>query len=288
MPIASYVAFIAREPRFLAFGFLMAFGSSFGQTYFIGIFGPGIQAEFDLSHTAWGTIYMVGTLCSALLLPWTGRQLDVIDLRRYTLLVCILLFIACLVTALTPGAVALVLAIFLLRQSGQGLMSHTAVTSMARYYERERGRAIAIATIGFAAGEALLPVLAVTAIAFAGWRWSYAGAAVFVIAMLLPTVLWLCRGHDERHRAHVERSRNAQATQSDGKSWTVRQILGDLRFYLLLPGVMAPGVILTAMFFHHLNLADAKGWSHAWITGSYVIYAATTTVTSLFAGALIT
>ena len=37
----------------------------------------------------------------------------------------------------------------------------------------------------------------------------------------------------------------------------------------------------------HLNLADAKGWSHAWITGSYVIYAATTTITSLFAGALV-
>jgi len=287
VPIASYLAFVAREKRFLAFGFLLAFGSSFGQTYFIGIFGPSIQAEFDLSHTSWGTIYMTGTICSALLLPWTGRHLDLLDLRIYTVLACGLLIVACLVTAFTPSALVLVFAIFLLRQSGQGLMSHTAITSMARYYQRERGRAIAIATIGFASGEAVLPVLAVASIALLGWRTSYAGAAVLLGVVLLPAVLWLCKGHSERHQAHLELTRKPQHAAFGLGSWTVGEMLRDVRFYLLLPGVMAPGLILTAMFFHHLNLADAKGWSHAWITGSYVIYAVTTTVTSLFSGALV-
>ena len=61
-------------------------------------------------------------------------------------------------------------------------------------------------------------------------------------------------------------------------------MLRDARFYLLMPGVLAPSVVLTAMFFHHLNLADAKAWSHAWMTGSYVIYALAVIVTSLMAG----
>lgn len=287
MPFAAYVAFVAREPRFLAFGFLMAFGSSFGQTYFIGIFGPSIQAEFALSHTSWGTIYMLGTLGSALLFPWTGRQLDVVDLRLYTVLACGLLVFACVFIALVPTALILVFAIFLLRQSGQGLMSHTAITSMARYYDRERGRAIAIATTGFAVGEALLPVVAVTAIALLGWRMAYSSAAVFLCAMLLPLVLWLCRGHGKRHRAYLAFASDQAEAEGDAGSWTVAEMLRDTRFHMLLPGVMAPGLILTAMFFHHLNVADAKGWSHAWITGSYVIYAATTVVTSLFSGALV-
>ncbi len=288
MPFTAYIAFVSREPRFLAFGFLAAFGSSFGQTYFIGIFGPSIQAEFDLSHTAWGTVYMLGTLCSALLLPWTGRQIDVLDLRLYVVFACGLLTAACLFVSLIPGAVALVFAVFLLRQSGQGLMSHTAITSMARYYERERGRAIAVASVGFAAGEALLPVLAVTSIALIGWRMSYAGVALVAGLVLLPALLWLCKGHGQRHEAYVQRLHAASRMQHGGlHSWTVREMLGDGRFYLLLPGVMAPGLILTAMFFHHLNLADAKGWSHAWITGSYIVYAAASIATSLLSGALV-
>ena len=36
--------------KLLGFGFLMALGSSFGQTYFIGVFGPEIREEFDLTR----------------------------------------------------------------------------------------------------------------------------------------------------------------------------------------------------------------------------------------------
>ena len=44
---------------------------------------------------------------------------------------------------------------------------------------------------------------------------------------------------------------------------------------------------MTALFFHHLNLADAKGWSHAWITGNYVLYAIATVCTALVVGPLV-
>ena len=140
---AAYVDVAAEHRRFLSFGFVLAFSSSFGQTYFIGIFGPGVQNAFDLSHTAWGTIYMIGTLGSALLLPWTGKLIDRLELRIYTAAVCALLIAACAFMAMVTGPVMLVVAIFLLRQSGQGLISHVAITSMARYFDTGRGRAIA-------------------------------------------------------------------------------------------------------------------------------------------------
>ena len=91
MSLNPYLLFAATNRRFLGFGFLMAFASSFGQTYFIGVFGPGVQAEFGLSHTAWGTIYMLGTLGSAALLPWSGKQIDRLDLRHYTSIVFLML-----------------------------------------------------------------------------------------------------------------------------------------------------------------------------------------------------
>ena len=185
VPFVAYLKFTAAHRRLIAFGFLAAFASSFGQTYYIGVFGPAIQSEFALSHTAWGAIYMLGTLASAVLLPWTGKQIDRLDLRFYTLLVGLAAVTACTVTAFSAGPASLVLAIFLLRQSGQGLMSHVGITSMVRYFDKGRGRAIAIATMGFAIGEAILPVGAVLMIAAYGWRWSY---AITAIALALALV----------------------------------------------------------------------------------------------------
>lgn len=285
MPFAAYVEFAAAHRRLVAFGVLTTFASSFGQTYFIGIFGPAIQSEFSLSHTAWGTIYMLGTLGSAALLPWTGKQIDRLDLRLYTALVGLLAVTACVVMALALNPAMLVIAIFALRQSGQGLMSHVGITSMARYFDTGRGRAIAIATMGFAAGEAVLPVLAVMMIAALGWRWSYGASALTLAFVLIPSALWLLKGHVNRHRAFLAEQSSPRASEaSRARSWTRSEMLRDPRFYLLMPGVLAPSFVLTAMFFHHLNLADAKGWSHAWITGSYGVYALAVVVTSLAAG----
>jgi MFS family permease len=286
--ISPYIEFAAKNRRFLGFGFLMTFASSFGQTYFIGIFGPGIQAEFGLSHTAWGTVYMFGTLGSALLLPWSGKQIDRLDLRHYTAIVCLLLILACGFMSQVGGTLTLVVGIFLLRQSGQGLTSHIAITSMVRYFDAGRGRAVAIASLGFAAGEAILPFVAVLAIALVGWRWSYAGAAALLLLVLVPGVFALLRGHGARHREHMARLADpGVVSRSPGREWSRDDVLRDTRFHLMLPGILAPSMIVTAMFFHHLNLADAKGWSHTWITGSYLVYAGATVLTSLVSGPLI-
>ena len=141
MPLNAYRELLSTNRRLLGFGFVTALYSSFGQTYFIGIIGPAIQLEFGLSHTLWGTIYMIGTLASACLLPWTGALIDRLPLRRYTLAACFLLVFACAYITTTTGPVTLVLAIFLLRHAGQGLIMHISITSMARYFDRERGRA---------------------------------------------------------------------------------------------------------------------------------------------------
>ena len=54
-----------------------------------------------------------------------------------------------------------------------------------------------------------------------------------------------------------------------------------------MPGLLAFSMISTALFFHHLNLADEKGWSHTWIKGNYSVFAATTVITLILAGTLV-
>ncbi len=288
MPEKTYLRFAIANARFVGFGFLIAFASSFGQTYFIGIFGPSIAGEFDLSHTAWATTYLCGTIASALVLPFSGKLIDHYPLRAYTLGALSLLTLGALAMSSVQGVVLLAVAIFMIRQAGQGLMSHISITSMARYFEEGRGRAIALATLGFAAGEAILPRSALSLIAWLGWRGSFLAVIVFLVGVVLPVVMWLLKGHEQRHAAHLEKL-GSQDKDAGGaiRSWTRGEVLRDPRFYLLLPGLLSPAMIITALFFNHLFLADAKSWSHTHIADSYVIYAGATTVIALVCGPLI-
>ena len=301
MILGAYGLLLKNHTRFVLFGLITAFASSFGQTYFIGIFGHAIQQDFAMSHTQWGGIYMAGTLLSALLLPITGKLIDQVTLQRYTFFVVLCLAFACWFITQVHSLAWLVVGVFLLRQSGQGLMSHVAYTSMGRYFDQQRGKATAMAAMGFAAGEAVLPLIAVMAIAAVGWRWSYAGVALIVLVLILPTSLWLLRGHHGRHQDYEQKlkqseevslSQQAFPTQvvenpTSVKSWRRRDVLKDYRFYLILPGVSATSLVSTALFFHHLNLADEKGWSHTFMTGNYLLYSFIATVMAVIAGQLI-
>lgn len=290
MSATGYRGFISANRHLLGFGFAMTFASSVGQTFFIGAFGPAIQDAFELSHTQWSAIYMTGTLLSALCLPWTGQWIDRFRLGTYTVVVFLALVGAALFMAVVPHAVLLIAVIFCLRQTGQGLASHISITTMARYFRAGRGKAVALASLGYAAGESILPFLVVIGIATIGWRQTYAGAAIALLVLILPIILWLLRRCETTGPVDLEvnsAGTDPGSTESGAESWTRGQMLRHWRFYLLVPAVMAPSFIGTALFFHHLALAEAKGWSAAWITGSYWVYAVGSITASLSAGPLI-
>jgi len=289
-PATGYFRFALEHPRLLGFGFLMALGSSFGQTFFIGLFTPSIEAAFGLTHSEWGTIYMVGTLSSAALLTYTGHWIDRMRLRTYALLVCGLLTVACLSAALAPAVWFLVPMIFLLRQAGQGLASHTAVTGMVKLFRRDRGKAVAIATLGFPTGRALAPILVVSAIAAFGWRETYAGCAAVIVLLLVPAVLVLLgggMGDTPQEAAEESRPVPAGATPSRATDASLAEVLRHPYFYLILPGLLATPVIDTALSFHLLPVADLKGWPVEWVTSGYAAFAVTTIIASMWMGKLV-
>ncbi len=280
--LIDYLQFARTHPRFLSFGFFLAFLSSAGQTYFIGVFGPQIQSEFGLDSGSWGRIYMAGTLLSALVINWSGALIDRFDLRWFTTMSLLGLSAACLVMSSVTTPLILVLAIFMLRQFGQGLSSHAGITSMARYHQADRGKAIALAAIGFALGEAALPVMAVFAIQAWGWRETYAGVSIIVLMSIL-LALWLLKGHRQRHAIHSQKIDQQSLDKTSQTNYTRKQMLSEPRFYLMLPAMIAPSLIMTALFFFPAEIAKAKGWSSLWVTGHYWVYsftAVTVTVTS--------
>ena len=284
--LIDYWHFARSNPRFLGFGFFLAFISSAGQTYFIGVFGSGIQADFGLDAGSWGRTYMLGTLASALLINWTGPLIDRFDLRAFTAATLIGLSCACFVMGSVTSPLLLVVAIFMLRQFGQGLSSHAGITSMARYHSADRGKAIALAAIGFAFGEATLPVFGLYVSQIWGWRETFRGVALIVLCSI-PFALWLLKGHGSRHAAHNDALDKRSQENTGQIEYTRRQAITELRFYFMLPAMIAPSMIGTALFFFPAEITSAKNWSNLWLTGNYWLYSLVSVLTTIYSGLLI-
>ncbi len=286
--IMEYRTFLERNLRFLAFGLLMTGFSGFGQTFFVAIFNSDIRSEFELTHGEFGSIYAVATLASGTLMFWLGRMIDHVDLRIFTLLTCLFLIFSCFSMALAPTLALLYFALFSVRLAGQGLMSHTGMTSMGRYFGNQRGKAVSIAALGYPLGAASLPLIGVFFNETFGWRLSWGFIGCVLIPVLLPTILWLLKGHKQRHQQMTRISRKvANVSDESDLSWTRSMVLQDIRFYLILPAVLAPGYIMTGFFFHQVHLVESKGWSMNWFATSFIAYSLTTIISSLSSGPLI-
>ncbi|MEX0922641.1 MAG: MFS transporter [Rhodovibrionaceae bacterium] len=271
--------------RLLGFGFLLSFFSSFGQTFFIALFNAEFRDTFGLTHGSFGSLYSAATLVSGLSMLWFGAQIDRIDLRVYAGGACAVLATACLLLSFAEHLAVFAACLFLLRLSAQGVMSHASVTSMARYFERGRGRAIAVATMGHPAGEALFPILTVAAIAALGWRSVWLGLAALLAAVVLPAVVLLLRDQRARHDRILAREGGQRPRGSLLSQYAL--LFSERRFLLILPAIIAPGFINTAIFFHQVPLVEARGWSLAWFAGSISVYAAASIAGTFVSGYLV-
>ena len=282
----EYLSFAWKNRRFLAFGLLLTFFSFFGQSYFIAVFNKDIRGAFSLSHGEFGLAYAVATVSSAVCLIWTGRLIDKTRLRTFALCVCGGLIASCVLMAAAPVFPALLFALFALRLTGQGLMVHTSVTSIGRHFTAERGRAVSIISMGGPSGQAVMALAAVALTAWLSWRQVWLVMAALSALALIPAVAWLLAEHEDAHLARKTRAPEASASGPKGV-WGRREVLKDLRFYLIMPVSLAPSFIATGFFFHMAHLVEAKGWSLAFFTGAYTLYTLFSISLTLLTGPLI-
>ncbi|MEL6968059.1 MAG: MFS transporter [Pseudomonadota bacterium] len=273
--------FYTSNARWLVGGFLLAMFSGFGQTFFISMWGDEIRAAFSLSHGGFGLVYMLATLASALSLPFVGRLVDVTSVSTSALVVMGCLIAACVLMAVSNTLLALLLAIYLLRLFGQGMMTQTSMTAMGRWYAANRGKAVSFATMGHQASEAIFPtVFALLALSY-GWRGAWWIAAVCILFFALPVIFALMR---------VERQPRGTLSEDEAVSgvevrqWTRAELLRDPLFWLVCVGVLAPPFIGTSIFFHQDYLIALNGWNPQLYYNAFILMAVTTVICALATG----
>jgi MFS family permease len=275
----GYIAFIRANAPFLATGALLSFLSSFGQTYFIAIFGGEIRSEFGLSNGDWGFIYMIGTGASAFCMVFAGGLADRFRVRSLGIAVLILLALACTAMAINTSAMLLVAVIFALRFTGQGMTSHVAVVAMSRWFVATRGRALAVAALGFMVGEATMPLIMVWLKSMIDWRTLWIFFAIFVLLMI-PVLRALLR----LERTPQSAAEEDQSTGLGGKHWTRADVLRNPIFWMMAPAVMSVSGFGTAFWFHQVHFAEVKGWSHLSLVAVFPLGTATLALSTIIFG----
>lgn len=285
----NYIRFLADFPNPLAFGMSLMLASSLGQTYFIAIFSVSLRSEFGLTDGSLGALYAEATVISALTLSRVGRWLDRTTVQRFTLAIASTLAFGCLMMYLSTGPLSLVAAFFLLRLCGQGLMVHTALTSTARSFSANRGKAISIVALGLPLGEAILPIVTVYAISSIGWRntWILVGGGLLLLVLFALRLLREpTKIQKDLARTSIDEARGRIHQRPEPGS-VAMPLWRDRRFQLSMPAIMASPFISTGFFFHQVRLASEMKWSMSWVATAFVAYALARVAAMLAAGPLI-
>ena len=280
--IRSYATLVRGDWRPLAFGLLCAFLSSPGQTFFISLFISRMAIDLGSGATELGSLYMVGTIGAAGLLPLTGHWIDRLDLRLYTILVMAGLAVSCGVMSLASGPASIIIGFLLLRLTGQGLTTHVAVTSIARYFHRQRGRALSLIAMGFPLSQGILPSAVVLVRATDDWRRSYGLIGLGVLFIALPVLMILIRSLPTFTRP-TDIGSGTRSPVLDG----LRIVARSRFFWFALPLLLYMPFASTALVFHVQAIASAKGWSHEIVALGFVAYAVSHASTLLLLGGLV-
>ena len=270
--------------KVILFGFIFTFFSSFGQSFFLGLFNAPIRNELGISHGQFGNIYATATICSSLLLIWVGKKIDDYRILNYSLFVIILLFLSALFFSFINSIYFLALGIFLMRFSGQGLMSHTSTTTISRFFEKTRGKALSTAWFGLSTSEFILPVLVTYLLVIYSWRSVWQGIAILVIIFLPIVILNTIKSIQLDSR---EESKNNDYKKIEIKSWRRRDVIKDYRFYIVSLNMLAMPWIATGVFVYQSFISDSKMWATYTIPKAFMVYSITSIVTLFISGFLV-
>ena len=269
--------------KVILFGFIFTFFSSFGQSYFLGLFNSSIREALSISHGQFGSIYASATLLSSFVLIWVGKKIDDINIFKFAFFVIILLSLSCFFFSKISSITILFIAIFLMRFSGQGMMSHTATTTISRYFTKSRGKALSTSWFGLSTAEFILPVLIIYLLTVYDWRniWIYISILIILLLPIASFILLKNLNFESREQD------NRNSKKIIIKNWKRIEVLKDYRFYILCANMLAMPWIATGTFVYQSFILTSKGWGPYVIAQSFMVYSVLSVLTLFIAGFLI-
>lgn len=231
----------------LSIAFLAMFSSSFGQSFFIGLFQAPISTRLGLTAGEFGSAYALVTLVAGFAMLRLGPSIDWIPPRRFTLLVLASLTLGVALLTLSPWWLLGLVGLGLVRLCGQGMMTHLGNTLAGREFVAERGRALGLISVGVMLGESALPPLIAMLLVWFGWQELWWLFGLTLAALWLP--LLLCGPWPQ--------APGVRPTAQEGRQGP--RPFRETRFWRLLPLLMTMPVSMTGLFIYQARMTEDLG-----------------------------
>ncbi|MEX2382450.1 MAG: MFS transporter [Opitutales bacterium] len=271
----------------MAVGTLGVLCSLPGQTIGVAAFTEPLLEVLGLSRTQMSLAYMIGTMCSAFLLTFAGMAYDRFGARRTAAAACVGL--GCVLVALSrvdrivglvnrwipvlspaqTGFGVILLLFFLLRFSGQGVLTMVSRNMMMKWFDRYRGWVTGITGLVIAPIFALAPMLLNQGVMRIGWRdtWWVLGCVCGFGFALVALVFF--RDHPEDYgllpdgpfRNRVRKQ--MRPVPSVPPAFTLGEALRTFRFWVFAIGISLSGFYITGLSFHIASVFETSGYSAA-------------------------
>ena len=225
----------------------------------LGVFVTPIQEELGWGRTTIATGFLIGSVAGAAASYVTGKLVDVYGPRVVVAAAgaCIALAMVGLSTIQEPYQFW---AYFGLARGSAiaGVEIGTSV-AVAKWFVRQRGRALAFKAVGQRSGQAVLPILIFLIMDASDWRTAYVALSGFVTVVIIAPALLLLRRQPEDHgllpdgdappSSDVRASASGSAVAAE-VSWTLQEARRTRAFWLITVFLMCTPFVQGATNLH--------------------------------------
>lgn len=248
----------------LGVGGLSFFASGPGQSHIFSVYVSPISDDLGISRTSVSSAYALATLVAAFGLPWVGRLIDRLGVRRVALGVAVLFGLAAIGFGRVTGLATLALGFAALRFLGQGSLALGSSYLVSQWFSRRRGFALSLMPLGFSLSMAVHPPLAQWLIEETGWRASWLWLGILTWALLVPMIAVLVQNRPEDiglapdGEALPDRgvARHRDAADVGLPLATAMRLPS---FWIIAVGLSSLSLLVTGMFFHQVSVFSLQG-----------------------------
>jgi Arabinose efflux permease len=165
-------------------------------------------------------------------------------------------------------------------------MSHTSSTTISRYFDKRRGRALSGIWFGLSTAEFILPILIVFLLTIFSWRTIWQLISFFIL-ISLPIVIFYTIKNITIDSREVSDLKQKNKNLKYIKSWKRSEVLKDLKFYIISLNMLAMPWIATGVFIYQSFIADSKLWDLYIIPKSFMVYSISSILTLISSGFLV-
>lgn len=183
-----------------------------------------------------------------------GHTVDHKPVKKVTAFTVLSLGLSSILLGLSYHIAILFVALIGLRLCGQGLMSHISMTIISKYFDKNRGKALSISSLGYSMGEAIFPIIITSIIAFFDWRMAAIISGIALLLYLIRLKFTNLIAFDKQ--LSIEEKPSTWLLLKDYKG-----VVADKRFGIMMPASFILGFTNTAIFFYQYVFVEDKSWS---------------------------